>query len=80
MITEITRSYIRLKLGDKTITVEGEAYAPGYGSPDFVAYTNSIQKWDAPDDSIVIDDETRELIIKFLTDEISKRQMTIEFE
>jgi hypothetical protein len=37
MIIDVQRGYIRLQVGDGIATVQGEAYLPGYGSPDFVA-------------------------------------------
>jgi hypothetical protein len=80
MITEITRAHIRLTLGEKTVTVEGEGFAPGYGSPDFVVYKNSIERWDPPFDVEVIDDIAREQILLEIKQEMSKKGMTIEIE
>lgn len=80
MITEITRGHIRLKIDGKLLTVEGEAYLPGYGSPDFVAYLDSIEQWDAPHNAILIDDDQQTQILQILRDEMQKRNMTIEFE
>jgi hypothetical protein len=49
-LVEITHGHLRVKIGGKSITIYGEAFLRGYGSPDFVLYQNSIEKWDAPDD------------------------------
>jgi hypothetical protein len=78
MIKEITRSQIRLQLGDKTVTIEGEGYARGYGSPDFVVYKNSIQRWDPPFDGQLIDEHTKDEIIATVTSEMLMKGMTIE--
>jgi len=80
MIVEITRSYVRISVGEKTVKVEGEAYAPGYGSPNFVAYANSIRKWDPPDDAVEIDNETKAEILRLLRAGMDERNMTIEIE
>jgi len=49
-LTEISRGHLRIKKGVKSVTVYGEALLRGYGSPDFVVYQNSIEKWDPPND------------------------------
>lgn len=49
-LREIARGHLRVKVGAKSATVYGEAFLRGYGSPDFVLYQNSIEKWDAPND------------------------------
>jgi hypothetical protein len=80
MITEITRSHVRLQFGNKTVTIEGEGYARGYGSPDFVVYKKSIQRWDSPFDGLPIDEKTRDQILDDLKTKMSEKRMTIEIE
>lgn len=80
IITEMTRGHIRLKLGDKTVTIQGEMYLPGYGSPDFVAYGNTIQRWDPHFESETIDDRTKGEILAALKNETAKKGLTIEVE
>jgi Immunity protein 74 len=62
------------------VTVEGEGYARGYGSPDFVIYKNSIQRWDPPFDEVPIDECTKDRIIADLATEMAAKGMTIEVE
>ena len=79
-IIEMTPSHIRLRFEDKSVTIEGEAYARGYGNPDFVVYKNSIQRWDPPFDGVLIDEDTKDKILAELTAEMSKEKITIEIE
>jgi len=79
MILEITRGHIRMEIEGKKITILGEAYFRGSGSPDFVVYSNSIRNWDAPD-SGYIDKYTKEKIIRELYKSMKEKNMTIEIE
>jgi hypothetical protein len=80
MITEITRGHVRMQFGNRTVTVEGEGYARGYGSPDFVVYKDSIQRWDPPDENTIIDEHTKDQILALLIEEMAKEGMKIEVE
>lgn len=79
-LTEIARGHLRMKDGAKSLTVYGEALLRGYGSPDFVLYQNSIEKWDAPNDQEDVTPAEKEQLIRFLKDEFSKRKMFLEIE
>jgi hypothetical protein len=63
----------------RTVTIAGEALLPGHGSPDFVAYSNSIKNFDAPDNG-VITRATRERILHQLSEELRARGTTFEIE
>lgn len=80
MIIEITRSYIKMQVGDRTVTIEGEAHIPGHGSPDFVVYENSIRKWDPPNEKIEIDEISKKKILKLLKSEMKRKNMSFEVE
>jgi len=79
-IKKITRGSIVMTVGNRQITIQGEAYERGYGSPDFVAYLSSLKTWDPPHDQTPLDEQTRQKIVKGLKEKIAERQMTIEFE
>jgi hypothetical protein len=79
MIIEIQRGHVVLEVGGKRITIEGEAYFRGFGSPDFVAYKNSIHQWDPPDRGFLRPDEV-EGVIETLREDFRKREMTLEIE
>lgn len=80
MIIEIARGHIRLQFGGRIVTIEGEAYASGYGSPNFVAYRSSIRRWDPPYESLTIDDETKGEILIDLASRMKEKGMSIEIE
>jgi hypothetical protein len=81
MILEISRSRVRAEIGGKTVTIEGEGYLKGYGSPDFVMYKNSLQRWDPPDDGETIDEAMRQTILNGVKAEMeSEKGMTVEIE
>ena len=80
MIIEMQRGKVRLKLGDKTVTIGGEAYLPGHGSPDFVAYSNSIEYWDPPHKNLKISDTERLQILELLKTCMAEKNLSLEIE
>ena len=79
-LVEITHGHLRVKIGGKSITIYGEAFLRGYGSPDFVLYQNSIEKWDAPDDKENLTLIEKKQLFQFLKEEFSRRKMLLEIE
>jgi len=79
-LVEITRGHLRVKARGKSATIHGEAFLRGYGSPDFVLYQNSIEKWDAPDDKENLTLIEKKQLVQFLKDEFSRRKMLLEIE
>lgn len=79
-LTEIARGHLRVKDGAKSVIVYGEALLRGYGSPDFVLYQNSIEKWDAPNGQEYVTPAEKEQLIQFLKEEFSRRRMFLETE
>jgi hypothetical protein len=79
-LVEITHGHLRVKIGGKSITIYGEAFLRGYGSPDFVLYQNSIEKWDAPDDKENLTLIEKKQLVQFLKEEFSRRKMCLEIE
>ena len=79
MIIEFHRGHICLKVADKVVRIEGEALLPGHGSPDFVAYRNSLIRWEQPNGKL-IDDEDKKIIEELLIIELTKKGMSVEFE
>lgn len=77
-IVELTRGHIRMRVGDRTVTIEGEGYMPGHGPPDFDVYANSIRSWDPPDAHVEIDPRARGEILRLLREEMTKKNLTIE--
>ena len=79
-LTEIARGHLRVKDGAKSVTVYGEALSRGYGSPDFVLYQNSIEKWDASNGQKDVTPAEKKQLIQFLKEEFSRRKMLLEIE
>jgi hypothetical protein len=79
-LVEIARGHIVLEAYGKSIKIYGEVLLRGHGSPDFVVYSNSIDRWDLPDDHGKIPDAVKNEILEFLQAEFLKRNMTIEIE
>ena len=79
-LTEITRGHLRIIDGARSVTVYGEALLREHGSPDFVLYQNSIEKWDAPNDQEDVTPAEKEQLIRFLKEEYSRRKMFLEIE
>lgn len=80
MILEMTRGHIKLKVGEKTVTIYGEAMLPAPGEPDFVCSRNAIKAWDPPDDEEPIDEGMCQKILALIREELAKKKMTLEVD
>ncbi|MBU1168228.1 MAG: hypothetical protein KKD44_01550 [Proteobacteria bacterium] len=80
MIKNITRGHIEFEYEGKSITIYGEALLPGYGSPDFVIYSNMLNTWDPPYEKDNIDKEEKSKILSSVVTEMKKKGMTVEIE
>ena len=80
MIQQITPSKIRAQYNGKSISIEVEALLPGYSSPNFVIYLNSIVGWESPDDCLEFTDEDRKVVVEGLKHDLTDRKVTFEFE
>ena len=79
-LTEIARGHLRVKDGARSVTVYGEALLRGYGSPDFVLYQNTFEKWYTPNEQEDVTPAERDQLIQFLKEEFSRRKMLLEIE
>jgi hypothetical protein len=77
MIRRITRGAIELEVGGRSVTIHGEAFLRGHGSPDFVAYRDLLKAWD---DGTSLTDGERESVIADLLASAKARGMTVEVE
>ena len=80
MLLELDRWKIRLKIGEKVVTISGEALLPAPGEPDFVVGRNEPLAWEPPHDTEPIDEVTRQQIFDLAREELAKRKMTLEIE
>lgn len=74
---ELTRSSLRIRVKGRSVTVGGEAYLPGYGSPDFVVYENTIETWD---DGQAVSPEEKEEILRCIAQEAERQGIRVEIE
>jgi len=65
-VVHISRSAASLRVGQRSLTVFGEAHEPVPGSPGWVIYSNDIH-WDSPYEKEPVDDDTRHQVIQTLT-------------
>lgn len=79
-LKEISRGHLRVQAGVRSFTIYGEALLRGYGSPDFVLYQNSIEKWDASNGQEDVTPAEKKQLIQFLKVEFSRRKMLLEIE
>jgi Immunity protein 74 len=73
-LKEVSRGHLRVHDGAKSITVYGEPLLRGYGSPDFVLYQNSIEKWDVSDSQEDVAPAEKKQLIQFLKEEFARKK------
>jgi hypothetical protein len=67
MILEATRGHIRFQFEERTGTIESEILVPhDLGDSGRVVYRDTFQRWDPPFDNEVVDEETKDKILKEL--------------
>ena len=79
-LLEIARGHLRVQNGSRSVTIYGEAFLRGYGSPDFVLYQNSIEKWDVPYGQEVVTPAEKQQLIQFLIEEFPRKKMSLEIQ
>ncbi len=79
-LVDIYRGHISIEAYGKAIKIYGEALLRGHGSPDFVVYSNSIERWDFPDNQEKVPDSVKNEIFLFLQTEFLKRNLTLAIE
>ena len=75
MILGGTSSYIRVEFDGKVVKIGGELLANG-----FLAYKDTIKKWEPPHENEVISGEKIEQIVEHVLEESNKANFRIEFE
>jgi hypothetical protein len=80
MIREISRGSIVFQIGQMTITVEGEMLAGEGQNSNFVVYSDSIRKWDPPNENVPLDESAKRMILKSLLDEMRSKNWIVEID
>ncbi len=66
---------LKATIGGRSLTARGEAFLPGYGSPDFELYLDTISRWD---DGTPIDHTEREEVVRLILDAAKWQGIQIE--
>ncbi len=77
-IVDLSRGHITLRLGERTATIEGELLVKAAGIPDFVAYSNTLKRWDPPDSGVVMTEAERAAFLAALVRAGEDRGLEIE--
>lgn len=80
MIVEPRAHRVRLRIGDRTITIAGDSTPDGPDGPDFVIHLDTIEAWDPPheNDPLSLDDDRRATHAAEVG--FAARRMAVEFE
>lgn len=70
-----TMSYIKVQLDGKVVKIDGEMIVGG-----FIAFKDSISKWEPPYEDEIIDDNTKQEIIDGVINQTKNSHLVITFE
>jgi hypothetical protein len=63
-IIDSTPSHIQARIGDRTVIIGCEAILPGCGPPDFVLYRDTVNRWDPPHETELLDEIAKDEVIE----------------
>ena len=79
MITKMSQGYVRVQVGERAVTIEGEGLVHMEGQPDYVIYKDSIRQWDPPD-SKPIDETMKQQILCGVVSELEQQGVKVAVE
>ncbi|MDQ2772802.1 MAG: Imm74 family immunity protein [Bacteroidota bacterium] len=87
-ILEIQRGRIKLKVDDRTATIEGEGFSRQFLQPgqdeskyvDYVVYPGSLTHWDNPWESELLPAEVKAAVLAFLKKDFKQRGQILAIE
>jgi hypothetical protein len=79
-IVDLSRGHITLRIGERTATIEGELLVKGPGIPDFVAFSDTLKRWDPPKTGTVMTEEERMVFLAELLQAGKRRELEIEID
>lgn len=79
MIIEVSRGHIQVKIGDRTVTVQGEMFFPGNDKIGFVLYKGDLRFWDAPNQNQVMTVDDVDMVIADIQSDFSKGGHTLHY-
>ncbi|WP_415765242.1 Imm74 family immunity protein [Pseudomonas sp. ZB1P45] len=72
MILEVSRGNIRVKIGGRVATAQGEMFFPGNDKIGFVLYRGSLKFWDAPDQNQIMTVDDVDMVVADIQADFSK--------
>ncbi len=73
MLQGISRSKVKLTIGDKSITIVGEWFLPDGERPIFSASPDDIREWDSPHNDEPISESDRKMIFDIFVEEMDNK-------
>jgi hypothetical protein len=70
-----TSSYIKVEVDHKTLKIQGELIVGG-----FLAYSDTISHWEPPYNNILIDENTKKLIIQSVINNTKSSKFKVVFD
>lgn len=80
MILEISRGHVKVKIGDRAATLQGEMFFPGDDKIGFVLYKRDIKFWDTPDHNQAMTPGEIEMVIADIQADLSKGGHILEID
>ncbi|WP_180727632.1 Imm74 family immunity protein [Paraburkholderia largidicola] len=80
MILDVSRGHIRVKIGNRVVTVQGEMFFPGNDKLGFVVFSDSIKFWDPPDQTSPVLSSEKNLILDDIRADFDRGGHTLEIE
>lgn len=80
MILEVSRGHIKVKIGDRTVTAQGEMFFPGNDKMGFVLYKKSMRFWDAPNQNQIVTIDDIDMVVADIQTDFSTGGHTLEVE
>lgn len=86
-ILEISRSYLKVRVGKHTANIAGEGFvrefaqggqAPGY--VDYIVYPNTFTHWEAPAEEQAVSAAEKQQILDFLKGDFTRRGQVLGIE
>ncbi len=78
VITPIGQGHIRFQYGHRMGTFSGEMMSSG--TPDYILYRNTFERWDSPHDGEVVDEATRVKMLEDVISECAKKGWAMEVQ
>jgi hypothetical protein len=78
MILDISRGHIKVKIADRTVTIDGEMFFPENDKMGFVLYSDAIIFWDPPNENLRVSSVEKKLILDDIKTDFASGGHTLE--